>query len=125
QLVWHIMYHLDIPHDDVDEYLKNSFISRFNNSSENGCFRRIQKPGLRVQEFLIPTDSVWADKTLRDSNIREKTGCNVVVLNKPDGSARMNPHSDEFIQAGDHVLCIGTPEQLKMFKSWNEGDIRE
>lgn len=52
--------------------------------------------------------------TLRDTPIREQTGCNVIAVNS-DGRAILNPDPSVRLRTGDELILIGTSEAEESF----------
>ncbi|UZE92667.1 MAG: NAD-binding protein [Methanosarcinales archaeon] len=68
--------------------------------------------GLKVLEFPIRADSLVADKTIRESEIREKSGCVIIGLWK-DGGMIPNPSSGTTISQNSIIIALGTDEHLE------------
>jgi Trk K+ transport system NAD-binding subunit len=68
--------------------------------------------GLEV--FRATVHPLLGGMTLRDTQIREQTGCNVIAINS-DGHTNLNP--DPFVQlrTGDELILIGTSEAEESF----------
>ena len=70
---------------------------------------------LRMEETIIPEGSDLAGKTLMDAQIPRKTGLIVIALRKDQGIKTdfvFNPVADTRLEAGDHVIVLGTPDQI-------------
>ena len=70
---------------------------------------------LRIEEVVIPSGSKLADKRLKDLRIPQKTGLIVIAVRKGKGIKAdfvFNPVADTEIEEGDHVIVLGTPEQI-------------
>ena len=66
----------------------------------------------RMREFDIPTDSPIAGKTLREANLREVTGAQVLALRSPDGGFTTNPTGDTVLNPDHVIIGIGTAEDF-------------
>lgn len=69
---------------------------------------------VRLQRVTVSPDFTFIGKTLREMPFRKVSGAN--VLNIERGSRMIIiPSGSEPIYPGDHLLAVGTPEQLKSF----------
>ena len=57
-------------------------------------------------------------KTIRELEIRQKTGANVVGLKKPDGEFIINPSPDSSILEHCGIIVLGSTEQIECFKKY-------
>jgi voltage-gated potassium channel len=62
---------------------------------------------LRIEEVAIPTGSVLAGKSLRDSRIRDYTDALVLAIRGEDRSFRYNPGPDTVLGAGTTLVVLG------------------
>lgn len=121
QMIWHIMMRLGLPLEKMESYLEYLLFRNYNNPTDMQNRELSALETYKVQEFSINAESPWADKTLRESGIRELTGCNVVSIRKPGGKISVNPRSIEYLNPGDRVIVLGTHAQLLHFSNLNEG----
>lgn len=56
----------------------------------------------------------FKDKSIRDFNIRNVSGANIVGLKQADGTLIFNPEPDFKISSNDKLFVLGTPEQIKI-----------
>jgi Trk K+ transport system NAD-binding subunit len=68
--------------------------------------------GLEV--FRTRVHPLLGGMTLRDTQIRELTGCNVIAINS-DGRSNLNPDPSVQLRAGDELILIGTSEAEESF----------
>jgi len=68
--------------------------------------------GLEVFRATVPPP--LGGLTLRDTQIREATGCNVIAINS-DGRATLNPDPAVRLRTGDELILIGTSEAEESF----------
>ncbi|MDD3580396.1 MAG: NAD-binding protein [Desulfobacca sp.] len=68
--------------------------------------------GLNI--FRVKTHPSLAGKTLRESKIREETGCTLIAI-QTDGEMNINPNPDQPLAATDELILIGTGEAEKLF----------
>jgi CPA2 family monovalent cation:H+ antiporter-2 len=67
-----------------------------------------------LREVAVPPGRL-ADRSLRDSRIRERFGVTVVALTRADGSVILHPSADVVVRSGDRVLVFGLGEQIAAF----------
>lgn len=51
--------------------------------------------------------------SLRDLDLRNKTGCTIIGYIEPDGNYIINPEADLMLQPKSKVIVLGRPEQIK------------
>jgi voltage-gated potassium channel len=71
--------------------------------------------GEREQEIdsvSIKATAPYAGRTLRESGIREQTGCIVLALRSPERRFENNPGPETVLRAGDIMIVLGTVSQL-------------
>jgi voltage-gated potassium channel len=73
---------------------------------------RVTENTLRVEEVEITDTSPVAGQTLRDADIRGRTGLLVVALKSRAGHYQFNPDPQTRLISGDILIVIGTPDQL-------------
>jgi voltage-gated potassium channel len=66
----------------------------------------------RLQEIEVPAESPLAGQTLRDTQIRDRTGALVLAMRSGDGRFRTNPAPEMTVDPGDVLIAIGTSPQL-------------
>ncbi len=110
-----VILHLEMPQDKVDTYLRSLYSRRAPTSVHRNVYDSIKETKLRVREFYVSERSPLAGKRLLESTIRESTGCNVVTIKKANGEVILNPSGKETIDVGDHLVILGTSDQLASF----------
>ncbi|WP_291320957.1 NAD-binding protein [Desulfonatronospira sp.] len=64
------------------------------------------------------------NKTLKQSDIRMKSGCSVIAIDSPTKGTIINPEPDYHLQEGDELILIGTSDAEKKFLcSFKNGNI--
>ena len=58
-------------------------------------------------------DSPLADRSLADSEIRQKFGVIIIGIKRHDGQMEFNPGPDAVIHAGDELLVLGPLQRMK------------
>lgn len=66
----------------------------------------------RLEQVSVAEGSPFVGQTLREANIRERTGALVLALRAEDGRFTTNPSPETAIGAGHILIAIGTGEQL-------------
>ena len=61
----------------------------------------------------VGAEAPFANKTIRDANLRQAFGVIVVAINRQAGHMEFNPAPDATILAGDQLVVLGHPDQLK------------
>ncbi|MBI5763965.1 MAG: cation:proton antiporter [Planctomycetes bacterium] len=69
-----------------------------------------------TQTFLIPTDSPAHDRSMKDLDLRAKSGATVIAIVR-SGKPVTNPSPDTHMQAGDVLVLVGSHEQLDKAKT--------
>ena len=65
-------------------------------------------------EIIVPEDSSWGGKTLKELHLRERFGVDMSSIMR--GSQRLNiPNGDTVIFPGDKLQVIGNDDQLQKF----------
>ena len=72
---------------------------------------------MQIEEVLVPSGSPLANKSLADSEIRQRCGVLVLALKRADGSLNFNPAPDDTIRAGDHLIAIGSTDHLEKLET--------
>ncbi len=70
---------------------------------------------LAIEWLKVPQHSPLVNKTIKEENIRRKTGVNIIAIIKPDKSVIVNPPPESKIEAGDTIVVVGTREQVQEF----------
>ena len=77
---------------------------------------RLLDRDLHLSDFLIPAESAWAGKTLRELDLGKKYDVHVASIIR--GKHRLNiPDGNTCIFPNDVIQVIGTDEQLSLFAS--------
>jgi voltage-gated potassium channel len=66
----------------------------------------------RLEELTVGADSPLAGRTLRSTQIHDRTGCLVLAIRRPDGSFTPNPSPEAEVESGDVLIGVGTAAQL-------------
>jgi voltage-gated potassium channel len=66
----------------------------------------------RLAEVLVPTQASIAGRSIRDAQLRDRTGALVLALREPDGTFHTNPPPDTPLREGHVLIAIGTADEL-------------
>ena len=62
-----------------------------------------------IEEFAVQGEC----NSLRDLDLRRKTGCTIIGYIAPDGKYTINPEADMQLQPKSKVIVLGRPEQIR------------
>ncbi|GAB6178792.1 potassium channel protein [Desulfotomaculum defluvii] len=65
----------------------------------------------QIEELTINSSSPLANKHLKDSGLREKFGCQLLLINRT-GTPIPNPNPDDMILPGDELIIFGPSDKL-------------
>jgi voltage-gated potassium channel len=71
---------------------------------------------LEIGEVPISATSRFAGKTIETSRIRQDRGVIILAIKRAAGM-RFNPAPDDRIEAGDFLIAMGEPEQLRQLET--------
>ncbi len=123
------LLHLEIPVTEIQHYTDTVrqayYSSLYEAQPDYSVIRRLKsaKDLLELTWVEIPEGSPLAGMTLRDSDIRSKTGASVVGLVRGK-SFQPNPDADYTFQPGDLVAVIGSATQREAFQGMARGESR-
>lgn len=72
---------------------------------------------VRMESIHVPWGSVAAGKDLKTLSPSQNYRVQIAGINR-GGLRMLNPTGDEVIRAGDELLVLGTPDQIRSFKEW-------
>ncbi len=85
---------------------------------------RLLDRDIHIADIDVPENSLWAGKTLRELELRNKYGVHVSSILR--GIQRINtPNGDMMIFPGDRLQAIGSDDQLTALSSAMNQEIRE
>jgi voltage-gated potassium channel len=70
---------------------------------------------LEIGEIQVPEGSVFSGKTVETSRIRQERGVIILAIKRELGM-RFNPAPEDRIEAGDYLIAMGEPSQLRQLK---------
>jgi voltage-gated potassium channel len=74
---------------------------------------------LRLEQVLIASDSTLIGVTLKDANLKQKSGVMVLAVNQ-GGKLVTNPPPEYTFQSGDELIVLGADEELKKVRQLSE-----
>jgi len=89
-----------------------SFVARPNVAEFVDVVMHERSLEFRMQELEVLPDSPLAGRTLREANIRERSGVLVLALREVDGSFTTNPTGDTLIEPKQVIIAVGTNEDF-------------
>jgi voltage-gated potassium channel len=66
----------------------------------------------RLEEVAVPRTSELAGSSLRDAQIRERTGALILAMRQPDRRFVTNPPPETIVEPDHILIAIGTTAQL-------------
>ncbi len=66
-----------------------------------------------LDEVEVNHRSSLVNSSIKEAGLREKAGALILAVRKAEGRLVTNPGPDILLEAGDRVILLGTPEQLK------------
>jgi voltage-gated potassium channel len=71
----------------------------------------------RLEEVRVPEGSRLVGATIRDAQVRDRTGALVLAIRGTDGEFVTNPEPDAKLAGGQLLIAIGTAAQLEALSS--------
>ncbi len=90
-----------------------SFVARPNVAEFIDVVMHERSLEFRMQELDVPEHSVLAGQTLREADLRQKTGVLVLALRLVDGTFTTNPDPDTVIEPHQVIIAVGTDDDLE------------
>ena len=76
----------------------------------------VSTPGgseLRFEEIEVDETCEPAGQESGEIGVRDRTGAVIVALRKSEGDFDATPSPDVRLEAGDHIIAVGTPDELR------------
>lgn len=70
------------------------------------------EPSLRFEEIRVPAGCEAAGRTLRELDLRGRTGASVVAVRRASGELVASPATELALAEGDVVVAVGSPVQI-------------
>jgi voltage-gated potassium channel len=71
-----------------------------------------------LEEIEVTQTCERAGRTIRDLRVRDETGAIIVAIRKRDGTFDTTPSPDEPIEAGDVLIGVGTPQEIRKLEDF-------
>src|SRR5262249_51803639 len=71
---------------------------------------------LEIDDRLIRDGNPLAGRSVRDADVKRKTGVIVVAIKRSDGQLEFPPSGDEIISPGDSIVAMGRQANLDQFR---------
>ncbi|MFN8224604.1 MAG: TrkA family potassium uptake protein [Gaiellales bacterium] len=68
--------------------------------------------GLRFEELVVTRECSASGATLRELDLRGRTGASIVAVRRHDGEVIVTPAADDVLAPDDIVVAVGSPEQI-------------
>jgi voltage-gated potassium channel len=72
---------------------------------------------LSAEQVVIGATTRFVGQNLRDANLRQDFGVIVVAIKRKAGQMEFNPEPESVIGAGDQLVVLGHPDQLKALEA--------
>ncbi|MDX2242197.1 MAG: potassium channel protein [Leptolyngbyaceae cyanobacterium bins.302] len=67
-----------------------------------------------IEEFELASGSnPYVGQTLREARLRSQSGALVLAIRRAEGTAIVGPNAETVLMMGDHLICMGTAEQIR------------
>ena len=76
----------------------------------------------RLEEFAVPKESPFADHTIAELKIGEKTGAIVLAIRSPEGTFDTTPSAQDTVHSGDTLIVLGTRGQITRLERLMRGE---
>ena len=70
-----------------------------------------------IEQVRVPESSEFAARSLEQTRMGRELGVIVLAIRKSDGRMLFNPPADTVIAAGDHLIVMGEPKNLRHLES--------
>lgn len=76
------------------------------------------KDQVNLEELSVAgIDKSFVKKTIRELNVRNVSGANIIGLKTTGGQYILNPPADFLLEQASHIFALGTPDQIKQFNN--------
>ena len=76
-----------------------------------------QRKDIQMEEIPVDAESPLNNVMLKDSGIRQKYNLIIIAIKKADEQMLFNPSYEARIGAGDTVIAVGEPANLKKLET--------
>jgi voltage-gated potassium channel len=74
-----------------------------------------------IEQVQVSPNTAASSRSLRDIDLRRNTGVIVLAIRKPGGQMIFNPPADTEITAGDYLIALGGPPDLRKLEDMVTG----
>lgn len=67
-----------------------------------------------LEEVVVEENSVIANKTVREIDLRRRTGANILAIYRPNRELVSNPSASTLLEPGTRLILLGTRDQLQV-----------
>ena len=123
EIIHHTLLQLGYPLREVHEYAdavrRDGYDIKIDSTDEHRSLHDllIAADSIEITWLRLEEDSPLAGKTLRDADIRSRTGASVIALIR-GGQLTANPKSITAFETGDQLGLIGDDEQIEAARAW-------
>ena len=78
---------------------------------------RALNPDVRIEQVKVAADSEYVSKSLRQTQLRADLGVIVLAIRRVSGQMIFNPPAEAEIGAGDYLIVMGPPAQLRKLEA--------
>ncbi len=71
---------------------------------------------IEIGEFYISKGSKYANKKIKDTDIRSKYNIIIIAIITKDKKTIFNPKADDIIEEGSTLICVGRKEDMEEFE---------
>lgn len=71
---------------------------------------------IEIGEFYINRNSKYANKKIKDTDIRSKYNIIIIAILTKDKKTIFNPKADDVIEVGSTLICVGKKEDMEKFE---------
>lgn len=120
QMVRQIILNMELSDETVQRYLDSMYHADYDRVLRERGFEPVPREQLRAEEFQIE-GSPLIGLSLKESGIRETTGCNIAAIHRSNGDMIVNPPSHEIIDEGDILIAMGKAIELGQLRKLVQG----
>ena len=76
-----------------------------------------ERMDLAAEQIEVGADTRFVGRSIKDANLRQEFGVIVVAIERKAGHMEFNPSPEAIIAAGDQMVVLGHPDQLKALEA--------
>ena len=76
-----------------------------------------ERMDLAAEQIEVGASTRLVGRSIKDANLRQEFGVIVVAINRKAGTMEFNPSPEAVITAGDQLVVLGHPDQLKALEA--------